>query len=59
MTGKPELLMPSTEHCIVWTVRERDVGLGALSGYRSAVKRLYIDQGVDLPEPYDNDMKVI
>ncbi|ETV98451.1 hypothetical protein H310_08599 [Aphanomyces invadans] len=44
---------------IVWTVRERDVGLGALSGYRSAVKSLYIDQGVDLPEPCDSDMKVI
>ncbi|RHY50537.1 hypothetical protein DYB38_013684 [Aphanomyces astaci] len=64
MAGKPELLMPSTEHegrmtldlrvfayenfleFIVWTVRERDIGLGALSGYRSAVKSLYIDQSV-------------
>ncbi|KAF0718364.1 Aste57867_1745 [Aphanomyces stellatus] len=44
---------------IVWTVRERNVGLGALSGYRSAVKSLYIDQGVVLPESYDGDMKVI
>ncbi|ETV64558.1 hypothetical protein H257_18562 [Aphanomyces astaci] len=42
---------------IVWTDRERDVGLGALNGYRSAVKSLYIDQGVALPEPYDGDMK--
>ncbi|ETV83988.1 hypothetical protein H257_03352 [Aphanomyces astaci] len=75
MTGKPELLMPSTEHegrmtldlhafanenfleFIVWTVRERDIGLGILRGYRSAVKSLYIDQGVALPEPYDGDMK--
>ncbi|ETV89797.1 hypothetical protein H310_15374 [Aphanomyces invadans] len=44
---------------IVWTVRERDVGLGALSCYRSAVQSLYVDQGVDLPEPYDSDMKVV
>ncbi|RQM20763.1 hypothetical protein B5M09_010269 [Aphanomyces astaci] len=77
MAGKPELLMPSTEHegrmtldlrvfayenfleFIVWTVRERDIGLGALSGYRSAVKSLYIDQGIALPEPYDGDMKSV
>ncbi|KAF0710698.1 hypothetical protein AaE_012420 [Aphanomyces astaci] len=44
---------------IVWTVRERGVGMGALSGYRSAIKSLYIDQGVPLPEPYNIDMKVI
>ncbi len=44
---------------IAWTVQERDIGLGALSGYRSAGKTLYIDQGVTLPEPYDGDMKDI
>jgi hypothetical protein len=44
---------------IAWTVRERDVGLGALSGYRSAVKSLYIDQGVAPPEAYDGDMMVV
>ncbi len=44
---------------IQWTVQNKSVGVVTLSGYRSAVRNLYIDQGVPLPSGYGDDMKII
>ncbi|KAF0739373.1 hypothetical protein Ae201684_004942 [Aphanomyces euteiches] len=44
---------------IVWAVRQKSVQVGTLNSYRSAVKSLYKDQNIDLPEEYDTEMKTI
>ena len=44
---------------LVWVVRKNSVEVGTLSGYRSAIKSLYKDQSIALPEEYGEDMKII
>lgn len=40
-----------------WTVRNKDLEVGTRSGYCSAIKSLYKDQRVQLPEGYGDEMK--
>ncbi|KAH9111512.1 hypothetical protein LEN26_008750 [Aphanomyces euteiches] len=44
---------------IEWTVRNKKVEVGTISSYRSALKSLYKDQKVALPEEYGDDMKEV
>ena len=40
-----------------WTVNNKDVVVGTLASYRSAIKNYYKDQGVPLPVEYNDDLK--
>ncbi|KAH9150540.1 hypothetical protein AeRB84_006639 [Aphanomyces euteiches] len=44
---------------IEWTVRNKKVEVGTICSYRSALKSLYKDQKVALPEEYGDDMKEV
>ena len=42
-----------------WTVRNKDVEAATLSGYCSAMKSLYKDEKIALPEGFGDDMKEV
>ena len=42
---------------VVWTVRNKRVGVKTLASYRSAVSNLYKENKIPLPEAYGDDMK--
>lgn len=44
---------------LVWTVNNKRVEVGTLNGYRSAIKNLYKDNQIPLPDGYGDDMKEI
>ncbi|KAH9160268.1 hypothetical protein LEN26_001940, partial [Aphanomyces euteiches] len=41
---------------IEWSVQTKNISVGTLSGYRSAIKSLYKDQRIAIPPGYDDDL---
>ena len=42
-----------------WTINNKKVAIGTLDNYRSAVKGLYKEQKIPLPNEYTDDMKEV